>query len=87
MVLVANKDAGPHFFNLGAIFPDGKCIDDEDIVGGPSLWADKSRIVRLFTAGQKRALRNGHSATGTLQALHKQQISLAVQEPYDCGRC
>jgi hypothetical protein len=57
--LEANPDAGPIFFLLGALFPTGKCMDDEDIACNPDVWADKTKIVGLFTAGQVTAQNHG----------------------------
>jgi hypothetical protein len=52
MRMIANVDAGPSFFMLGALFPTGKCMDEEDVVSDPALWCDKTKIVGLFTEGQ-----------------------------------
>jgi hypothetical protein len=59
MRLSANADAGPIFFMLGALFPTGKCMDDEDIVSKPERWKDRSEIVGLFTEGQRVAHSRG----------------------------
>jgi hypothetical protein len=54
MPLVANPDAGPIFL-LGAVFPTWKCMDDDHIAINPRLWADRTNIVGLSTAGQLSA--------------------------------
>jgi hypothetical protein len=57
--LQANHDAGPIFFLLGALFPTGKCMDDEDIACNPEVWADRTKIVGLYIAGQTVAHNKG----------------------------
>jgi hypothetical protein len=53
--LIANADAGPQFFLLGALLPTGKCMDDDDIRTAPDVWQTKASIVRLYTAGMTLA--------------------------------